>query len=229
MEYGFYVQDALAPLIGLFSGISGILRVPSALLGVASYVLTALALYTISQRRGIHKPWLAWIPVVNCWLLGSISDQYQYVVNGANKSKRKFLLGLHLTSLAIGIFIGVMAVVMAVKAVFGIAGNSSEEALFQAILGPIFTVLGLCIPLLGVTIAYAIIRYMALYDLYKSLDPANCVLFLVLSILFGVTEPFFLFFNREKDLGMPPRRQTSPYAAVPGSQDFRQDENKDYL
>jgi hypothetical protein len=32
------------------------------------------------------------------------------------------------------------------------------------------------------------------------------VLYLVLTILFNPTEPFFLFFNREKDLGMPPRK-----------------------
>ena len=52
-----------------------------------------------------------------------------------------------------------------------------------------------------------VIRFVALFDVYRSLDPANAVLFLVLSILVGVTEPFFLFFNREKDLGMPPRKQ----------------------
>ena len=67
-------------------------------------------------------------------------------------------------------------------------------------------VLGLYLPLVGVAIAYAVIYYMALYDIFKSLDPGNCVLFLVLSIVFSVTEPFFLFFNRNKDGGMPPRR-----------------------
>ena len=68
------------------------------------------------------------------------------------------------------------------------------------------------------SIAYAVFRYMALYDIYKSLDPENCVLFLVLSILFGVTEPFFLFFSREKDGGMPPRKQ--PVQDAPSSNDW---------
>lgn len=226
-DYGFYAHDALTPLLGLLSGITDILRVPSILLSVASYVLTAMALYTIAQRRGIHKPWLAWIPVVNCWLLGSISDQYQYVVRGVNKSKRKILLGLSIANLVMAIAIGVAAVVMVVKAAFGMTGYISEEAFAGALLGPIFSILGLCIPLVGVSIACAIIRYIALYDLYKSLDPNNCVLFLVLSILFSVTEPFFLFFNREKDLGMPPRRQ--PQAAPSGDPEPWQDENKDYL
>jgi hypothetical protein len=68
-------------------------------------------------------------------------------------------------------------------------------------------ILGVVMPLAAAHIAYLVIRFMALYDVYRSVDPANSVLYLVLSILFGATEPFFLFFNREKDLGMPPRKQ----------------------
>lgn len=84
----------------------------------------------------------------------------------------------------------------------------SEEALLEAVLGLLVSVFGLLLPLAGVSIAYVIIRYMALYDLYKSMDPGNCVLFLVLSIIFSITEPFFIFLNRENELGMPPRKQT---------------------
>ena len=47
--------------------------------------------------------------------------------------------------------------------------------------------------------------YIAYYDLFRSCKPNNAVLFLVLSIFVGVTTPFFLFFNRKKDGGMPPR------------------------
>ena len=68
--------------------------VPSLVISLLSYVLTALAIYTIAKRRGLNKPWLAWIPVVDVWLLGSLSDQYQYVVRGRNRSKRKSLLVL---------------------------------------------------------------------------------------------------------------------------------------
>jgi hypothetical protein len=38
------------------------------------------------------------------------------------------------------------------------------------------------------------------------------VLFLLLSIFFSITEPFFLFFSRNKDAGMPTRRQEPQYA-----------------
>lgn len=46
-------------------------------------------------------------------------------------------------------------------------------------------------------------QYIALYRIYKSCDPKNTTLFLVLSILFNITMPFFLFACRKKDLGMP--------------------------
>ena len=75
------------------------------------------------------------------------------------------------------------------------------------IIGPVLTILGLVLPFAAIAITFCVIRYMALFDIYRSMDPGNAVLYLVLSILFSPTEPFFLFFNREKDLGMPPRKQ----------------------
>lgn len=226
-DFSYLYDNAM--ITGLLSSLNAVIRVPSTLLGIAGYILTALALSSIAQRRGLNKPWLAWIPVANLWLIGSLSDQYQYVVNGANKSKRKALLWLTVSNLVLTVMIVVLAIIMAVQAIMGVSDSVSEEALLSMILGPALGVLGLCLPILGISIAFAIIRYMALYDIYKSLDPSNCVLFLVLSILFSVTEPFFLFFNREKDLGMPPRRQEPAYTIPQAEPQYESWENKDYL
>ena len=192
-----FEEELLMLLPGLISG------VPTGLFGIAAYILTALAIYTISRRRGLNKPWLAWIPVINCWLLGSISDQYQYVVKGENKNKRKWLLVLNLMKAALVLSVAVMGIITAAGVIFSI--NDAE--MMRSINKPLMGILGLILPLAAVTIALCVIRYMALYDVYRSLDPSNAVLYLVLSILFSPTEPFFLFFNREKDLGMPPRKR----------------------
>ncbi len=214
-------------LYGVFSAL--LAGIPSGLLSLASYVLTALALYTLADRRGLNKPWLAWIPVLNCWILGSLSDQYQYVVRGENKSKRKWLLGLNIVTALIGIFVAVLGVVILVGAInTGIYGGS-ETALMSQIMGPLLAIVGLCLPLVGVAIAFVVLYFMALYDVYKSMDPANSVLFLVLSVLFHVTEPFFLFFNRHKDKGMPPRRQAPVQEPRWEPQQSWEPENKDYL
>ena len=188
------------------------------LLSIASYVLTALALYTIARRRGLRNPWLAWLPVADSWLLGSLSDQYRYVVKGEHKSKRKILLFFRIVIA----FMWISLMGLLVNLCFHAVGNAfwgtmTEDRVFQ-ILHQALNLLVVCLPLIGISIAYAVFRYMALYDLYKSLDPANCVLFLVLSILFGVTEPFFLFFSRNKDDGMPPRKEPSQDA--PSSNDW---------
>ena len=183
-------------------------------LSIAAYVLTGLALYTLAKRRGIQKAWLSWVPVLNCWILGSLSDQYRYVVKGEVKNKRKALLILNIITWAIS----VAMVVVAVGMLIGIAGAAmgggiNEDAMLEMVMGPVLGILGLCLPLMGVGIAAAVIHYMALYDVYTSCTPQNNVIFLVLSILFSVTEPFFLFFTRNKDDGMPPRKQEPVYEA----------------
>lgn len=193
MEWLFELEEEMLMLIpGLFSSI------PTGLFSLASYILTAVALYAMASRRGLRKPWLAWIPVLNCWLLGSLSDQYQYVVKGQNRSKRKWLLVLNILKSVLWLLLIVLAAV-AVSMLF------LEDA--SQVIGLVVALLGLLVPLAGVGIAYVVIRYMALYDIFRSLDPDNSTLYLVMSILFNPTEPFFLFFNRDKDKGMPPRKQ----------------------
>ena len=188
------------------------------LLSIAGYVLTALALYTIARRRGLKNPWLAWIPVADCWLLGSLSDQYRFVVKGEHRSKRKILLFFRILITIMCVSLIGLLVKLCFHA-FGsmLWGSMNDDQIFE-ILHQAINLLVVCLPLIGISIAYAVFRYMALYDIYKSLDPANCVLFLVLSILFGVTEPFFLFFSRNKDDGMPPRKQ--PVQETPSSGDW---------
>jgi len=221
MGYVFELEEELLMLLsGLISGI------PTGLFGIATYILSAVAIYTISRRRGLNKPWLAWIPVVNCWLVGSLSDQYQYVVKGENKSKRKWLLVLNVVQAVLTGVITVLALVAVGGAIFSI----NDAAMMRAINGPLMGILGLLLPLAAVAIALCVIRYMALFDVYRSLDPSNAVLYLVLSILCHPTEPFFLFFNRDKDLGMPPRKQPV-YEQPVHEQDYTYEtvENTEYL
>ena len=182
-------------------------------LGIACYILRSLGCYTIAQRRGIKKPWLSWIPMVDVWILGSISDQYQYVVKGRIKSKRNIMLVLNIILAACYVGVLVCYVVVIANAFRGIMSYASEDEIMMGVMRPLVGAAGICLPMAGVAIAGKVFRYMSLYDLYRSCCPANDVLFLVLSIFFGVTEPFFIFLNRKKDDGMPPRRP-EPHAYI---------------
>ena len=112
-SYAYEVEEFLefGILPVLFSSL------PSFAMSVAAYVLTALALYTVATRRGLKYAWLSWVPVANVWLLGSISDQYRYVVKGENKSKRKILLTLSILSALCVLVTVILSVSMAVSSV----------------------------------------------------------------------------------------------------------------
>ena len=87
MYFGFSNYYNPGRVLYLIANILGGGVVP--LVTLAIYVFTALSLYTIAQRRGLHCPWLAWIPVANLWLMGSLSDQYRYLTLGQVKHKRR--------------------------------------------------------------------------------------------------------------------------------------------
>ena len=114
-----FINFGLVPV--LMSG------VPSFLLNVAVYVLTALAVYTVAKRRGLSNPWLAWIPVADSWLLGSISDQYRYVVKGENRSKRKILLTLRILATVCGIAMFCLGIAVVANVISGAIREISEE------------------------------------------------------------------------------------------------------
>lgn len=203
MYYGYHYGAGDEALVGLLTGLMGI---PAFVIQIAVYVLSSLALYTIAKRRGLNHAWLSWIPVANVWILGSIADQYRYVARGEIKSKRKVLLTLNIISAVLTAVMVCLCVVAVAGAFSGAIMGRPEDVILQNLLGTLAGMLGLIVPILGVAIAAAIIRYMALYDLYSSCDPDNKTVFLVIGILFGITEPVFLFLCRNKDLGMPPRR-----------------------
>ena len=226
-EFSYAMDEALG--MGLLTGlISG---TPSFLLSVAMYVFSALALYAIAKRRGINHPWLSWVPVANVWILGSVSDQYRYVVRGEYKSKRKVLLTLNiLMALFVAAIVSLVAFT-AFQAFQVTMAGAPVRTMLNRIMAPLLGVAGVTVPLAGLGIAYAIFRFMALYDLYTSCEPQNNVLFLVLSVLFPVTEAFFLFFIRNKDQGMPPRRQDPQYIPEEYTQQpqWQESENHEYL
>ena len=78
--YGTYYPDEW--LLQLLAGVLAMVCAFALLVGLALYVLRAVGLYKLAKNRAIRCAWLAWVPVASDWILGSVSDQYQYVVKG---------------------------------------------------------------------------------------------------------------------------------------------------
>ena len=213
-EFEQMLGDIDEELLLALAGIIGIVALVISLVAVVGYVLQSVGLYTIAKRRGIQNPWLAWLPVGNYWIAGSIADQYQYVVNGQVKNRRTILLVLSIAGIVVSSLVSTMATGSFVLT----TGEVTMEQL--ASLGALGTLLNLVTSALE--IATFVFWQIALYDMYTSCNPRNNVVFLVLGIIFGVTIPYFIFFNRKKELGMPPRREEPQYNQETESRDYRE-------
>ena len=175
-------------------------------IGIAVYVLSALALYSMAQKRNIAHAWLAWVPVANVWILGSLSDQYSYVVRGQVKSRRKILLTLNILSALISTALFFLSFGSIARMLMKMADGLHDPMIMQMMLSGLMKAGGILMLVLPLTIWRKVLSFMALYDIYRSCDPQSAVMYLVLSIFFPVLEPIFLFVIRDQELGMPPRR-----------------------
>ncbi len=202
--------ELFSDLPDLFGIVYAVYTLVMFVVSIGTYVFQSLGFYTIAKRRGIRNPWLSWLPVGNLWILGCISDQYQYVAKGKIKNKRKSLLVLDLLMLISAVALVVLYTVAIIGLIGGAMDAEGFEYMDQSAIAMLLAVIAIALAVCGMSIAATIITYFALYDLYSSCDPKNNVLYLVLNIFVSITLPIFVFICRNKDLGMPPRKTEQP-------------------
>ena len=195
--------DGLDQILYIDPSVSILISVISSLVSLTVYLITAGTLYTIAQRREIDKPWLAWVPVGQMYLLGTISDHYQLTAKYTTTNNRKTLLWLQITMLAllaVAMLLSIDAMIQ-VRRMDNTAPDyiNTWEYLVLDLKGIVVVAL-----LLFVTAVLTLgAEYVALFDLYRSCDPDSSVVYLVLSIFLSVTMPIFMLIVCDKDEGMP--------------------------
>ena len=182
----------------LLLGILGVVL----LFGLISWILSSVGLHKVAKRRGIRHAWLAWLPIGSEWVLGSISDQYQHLVQGKVTSRRKILLSLSLAGIVVGIAYVVLAAVIGIMV----------EVEGRMDLTPLVVMIPYLL-LMGISITVMACYHICNYDLYRSCKPESAVVFLVLGIILPVCQPFFYFACRKKDLGMVVPQPVTPEPA----------------
>lgn len=208
-DYGYgNALDSLGTMFLIMLGIYALVGIYA----IAAYIMGSLGNYTIANRRGIKHPWLAWIPFGNLWILGSIADQYQFVSMGQVKNRRKVLVGLQIANTVVALAIFGVYIKLIVDILIT-AGGDIERV--DPVSGgmTILVMLLLCLVIWVLSIILMVFRYISLYNLFASCNPDTKVAFILLSILLSFIEPFLVFACRNKDLGMPPRRE-APVAVI---------------
>ena len=192
-------SEMSVPFLAFYIGYFGTFYALMIGFAVVAYILTGKSLSAIARRRGIEKPWLAWVPVGCDWLLGCISDQYRYVTFGEESNRRSKLLKMNIFLMAIAVVILTLCGVIGAIAALG----GSDDAILVVAL----FMMALAYGMIPVAVVYSINYYKSMFDLFRSCDPDKSLVYLLVSIFASYPLPFFLYSCRNKDLGMPPRRE----------------------
>lgn len=195
------MEEVIVELMGAMLGAWAL----GLLISLALYVLQALGLYTIAERRKIRRPWLAWIPVADMYLIGCISDQFQQVARLQKTRRRGILLALSIVNALSNVGSVIMAVTLIGQLVSlapQIMNGMDLDAFRSQLEVPMMQASSASSALSLVSLLFTIFRYIALYDIYASCVPENKTMFLVLSIFFGFLPPILIFANRNRDDGM---------------------------
>ena len=199
-------EEILTTVMAILMGVVGVVL----LFAFVFWIISALSLQAIARRRGIRNAWLAWVPVGNEWILGSIADQYQHLIQGKITARRKLLVWLN---------VGYAMLIIANGLVQGLteaAAHTEEQLMLWSLASMLISVARL-----AVSITALVFCHMSNYDLYRSCNPKNAVTFLVLGIIFPITQPFFYLSCRKKDLGMVvPEIVTAPAEIPMASPEF---------
>lgn len=180
-------DEELMIVLGVMLAILGIVLVCC----LVGWILSAVSLHKVAKRRGIRHAWLAWLPIGSEWVLGSLSDQYQHLVQGKVTSRRKILPILSVAIIVVAIVYVVLTIMAELMLIEG-----------EAVGGALLAVGIPYLLFLGTYVTGVVFLHISNYDLYRSCKPQSAVVFLVLGIILPVCQPFFYFSCRKKDLGM---------------------------
>ena len=161
------------------------------------YVMRALGLYRIAKRRGIHRPWLAWIPCGRDWLLGCISDHYQSIACGKRSYFRFFLLFLSIVSESLFYLSWLHSLLFPLAFMSWNPNAPLYLLLIESPLAQVFPVLVRLSPYL--VAALLILRLYPAFLLYRSALPQYRFPLLILNILVPFSPAVTLFAVRNYD------------------------------
>lgn len=147
------------------------------------HLLFSWAMAAMARRRGIPGWAAAWIPMMNLGIMGQLSDQYRYVVQGKRARNR--------------IWLPVLTVVLELLMIFGAFGLQGGLGFVPALWATVLDIL---------TVLTAVRIARCLYRLYLSCAPNRAVALTVWSVCVPLLPPVFLWLHRKAERGMPMRK-----------------------
>ena len=177
---------------------------------ILCWFIRRYALQKIGRCSGVSHDWLVWVPGLQLYVQGGISDIYRRRLTNKKKRKRILMPVFILARVILWIPAWKLIAEGCVQYYEIVSIGASEIAATMMLYYAILDALVYLIPFFVLGIAGLVLKYMALHDVYMLCNPERHNLYLVLSMIPGVnmvTQPLFLFLCRNQDGGMPPRRE----------------------
>lgn len=184
------ISTEIFQALSAFAIVYGVLGV----IGIVLFILNGLGLYKMAKNIEISNKWLAFIPIANNYVLGSISQKY---IKADGSKSAKFGIILPLLSLA-KFILTIALFIFSVISVTSIISNvelaiENDSQMTMEMFKSFIPVIILYFVLLAIAIWYAVSYFIALWRVYSLYDSSNATVFLIVSILFGAITPIFLF------------------------------------
>lgn len=180
--------------LAVFAGLMVVYFAFFGIVSIVMYLLYAFGLYGMAKGAGIEMPWRGFIPFANTFLFGKIAERY---VKKDGKRSAKFG-GLLLAFEILTLVLAFVTTAFVIGMIFVLATAESETELTNSIIVPMFAMLISCFVLMGVSIAYIVLYYVALWRIFTAYDYNNATVYFVLTIFFSFLGPIFLFVLRNK-------------------------------
>ncbi|MBQ7668234.1 MAG: hypothetical protein IJS47_02800 [Clostridia bacterium] len=159
------------------------------------WIFKSIGLHKIGKDHGIEAAWLAWLPVGDLYVLGSVSDRIKKIWKIKNMG-----VFLVLLSLAQIVVIGIGIVVALIPYIHIFSENLSDLAEITITLSQVFKEVLKLLVELAAGVVY-IFRLIALYQIYSEYVVGDKkILYIVLSIILPFMQSIFLFTIKDKPI-----------------------------
>lgn len=191
-DFNYGYETVPSTVSGSFAGFLLVLMLVSMIaliVSVARYVLMSIGLYKIAKRRNINNAFLAFIPVANSYLLGSVYDDINRTMNNTTKNATKLII-LDIATTIVRIIFTPFAFLSSL--ISNMSGFAMVFSVIASLIGAVSFVL---------SVIYYVFYYISVYGIFKEYAHDKAVLYLVLSIIFYPLVSLFVFLIRNNPSG----------------------------
>lgn len=206
-DFSQYIDSDLQSSIAAMFGVLAVFGI----VGLALYILKAIGVYKMGKTAGVANPWIAFIPVINCFTLGRLAEKYVKRDGSRSAKFGVILLILRIVSTILAMVLCIVFTGSLISLILQAADSDTIQA--SDVLGALTPSAFLYFFTLAVSLAFKITHYVALWRVYNAFDYGNGTLFTVLVIIFNFLEGIFLFVLRNKQPVFDYRDRFTSFAA----------------